>query len=191
MVEAHGGTLTVHSEGAGKGATFTVELAVCPAPAAEVSAPGAVPAAPASPLPSSNGQAPALPAPSGQGRRVLLVDDHHDTCLGMQRLLHRRGYHVTVAHSVTEGLAKAGNGETFDLLISDIGLPDGTGFELMETLRGRGGPPGIALSGYGMENDLNKSAQAGFSEHLIKPVTIDRLEAAIHRLFSTAETKEI
>ena len=188
MVEAHGGTLTVSSEGANRGATFTVELAVCPAPAAEAPAPGASPTAAVSPLPSANGQAPALPAPDGQGRRVLLVDDHHDTCLGMQRLLNRRGYQVTVAHSVAEGLAKAGNGETFDLLISDIGLPDGTGFELMETLRGRGGPPGIALSGYGMEADLNKSAQAGFSEHLIKPVTIDRLEAAMQRLFA-AETK--
>jgi CheY-like chemotaxis protein len=102
----------------------------------------------------------------------------------MQRLLNRRGYQVTVAHCVAEALAKTGEAEKFDLLISDIGLPDGTGFDLMETLRQRGGPPGIALSGYGMENDLNRSAQAGFSEHLTKPVTIDRLEAAIQRLFS-------
>ena len=67
MVEAHGGTLTVHSDGAGKGATFTVELAVCPAPAAEVPAPGAVPTAPASPLPSSNGQARHCPRPAARG----------------------------------------------------------------------------------------------------------------------------
>ncbi len=72
----------------------------------------------------------------------------------------------------------------FDLLISDLGLPDGTGFDLMNTLRERGGPPGIALSGYGMESDIDKTREAGFSEHLIKPVAIDRLEEAMRRLLS-------
>ncbi len=174
MVDAHGGHLTVVSEGTGTGATFNVELATVAAPPPE-EAPAAPPTAPAA--------AGAPKAVDGLGRSVLLVDDHLDTCLGMSRLLKRRGYKVAVAHSVTEALATA-DGETFDLLISDIGLPDGTGFDLMSTLRERGGPPGIALSGYGMESDLEKSRDAGFSEHLIKPVTIDRLDDAIRKLLA-------
>ena len=115
---------------------------------------------------------------------MLLVDDHLDTCLGMERLLKRRGYEVSVAHSVTEALACASADASFDLLISDLGLPDGTGFDLMTALRQRGGPPGIALSGFGMESDIGKSREAGFSEHLIKPVTIERLDAAMKKLFA-------
>ena len=193
MVEAHGGSLSVSSEGANKGATFTVDLHTCPAPAEEGAANlGGDPAAtladtavPASPAPAHgtrNGGA-RVTAPGG-GQRVLLVDDHEDTCLGMQRLLNRRGYRVTVAHSVAEGLAKAEKEERFDLLISDLGLPDGSGCDLMNTLRTRGGPPGIALSGYGMESDIDKTREAGFSEHLIKPVAIDRLEEAMRRLLT-------
>ena len=173
MVDAHGGHLSVVSEGTGKGATFNVELATVAAPPEE-----AAPAQPTAPA-----AARAATATEGVGRAVLLVDDHLDTCLGMSRLLKRRGYRVSVAHSVTEALATA-DGETFDLLISDIGLPDGTGFDLMSTLRERGGPPGIALSGYGMETDIEKSRDAGFSDHLIKPVTIDRLDDAIRKLLA-------
>ena len=184
MVEAHGGTLSVSSEGANRGATFTVDIHTSPAPAAEsVNGKDSDPAAtvmeasvPAKP--SANG------APTQGGRRVLLVDDHEDTLLGMQRLLGRRGYRVVVAHSVAEGLQKAKSEERFDLLISDLGLPDGSGCDLMSALRADGGPPGIALSGYGMESDISKTKEAGFSEHLIKPVAIDRLEEAMRRLLA-------
>ncbi len=177
MVEAHGGGLKVASEGAGKGATFTVELETCPAPAGDGDAD--------SPKPSGPGAVAEAAAPAaGEGRRVLLVDDHIDTCLGMERLLKRRGYRVAVAHSVAEALARASEEGEFDLLISDLGLPDGTGFDLMSELRQRGGPPGIALSGFGMESDIGKSREAGFSEHLIKPVTIDRLDAAMKKLLT-------
>jgi signal transduction histidine kinase len=184
MIQAHGGRLSAASAGLGKGATFTTDLAVCAAPAGE----GAVPAVQADPgvkprtAQPSAGTAPANTSPAtGTGHRVLLVDDHQDTCLGMRRLLDRRGYRVSIAHSVAEALAQARE-NAFDLLISDLGLPDGTGFDLMEELRRRGGPPGIALSGYGMEGDVAKSREAGFSEHLIKPVAIDRLEAAMRHL---------
>ncbi len=174
MVEAHGGQLRASSEGLGKGATFTIDLAACPAPSETPEA------APAPPQPE------AAPAPngSGLGARILVVDDHADTCLGMQRLLTRRGYQVSVAHSVAEALAAAER-SPFDLLISDLGLPDGTGFDLMHALRSRGGPPGIALSGYGMEGDVARSREAGFSEHLIKPVTLEHLEEAMRHLLGT------
>ena len=183
MVEAHGGTLSVSSPGANKGATFTVDLHASPAPAPEEAngKNGGVPAAAAAATvtaTSTNGTA------DKGGRRVLLVDDHEDTLLGMQRLLKRRGYSVVVAHSVAEGLEKARGEERFALLISDLGLPDGSGCDLMTALRADGGPPGIALSGYGMESDINKTKEAGFSEHLIKPVAIDRLEEAMRRLLA-------
>lgn len=195
MVEAHGGSLTVASEGEGKGAVFTVELATVPAPvheepaedAPELAASGRI-APPVNGVAHGERQA-VLAAFRGEGRSVLLVDDHHDTCLGMSRLLRRRGFTVAVAHSVAEALAQA-DGARFDLLISDIGLPDGTGFDLMNALRQRGGPPGIALSGYGMESDIEKSKEAGFSEHLTKPVAIDRLDAAVRRLL-TEEVGEV
>ena len=184
MVEAHGGHLTVASEGEGKGAAFTVDLLTCPAPASEQ---GERDPADLSPTPPHADGAAAgrngVPALNGGGRHILLVDDHLDTCLGMSRLLRRRGYKVAVAHSVAEAKAQAEE-ENFDLLISDIGLPDGTGFDLMNHLRTRGGPPGIALSGFGMESDIDKSKDAGFSEHLTKPVAIDRLDAAMRRLLA-------
>jgi CheY-like chemotaxis protein len=69
----------------------------------------------------------------------------------------------------------------FDLLISDIALPDGTGMDLMIQLRAIANVPGIAISGFGNDGDIERSLQAGFSEHLIKPIKLDKLEAAIDR----------
>jgi len=69
----------------------------------------------------------------------------------------------------------------FDLLISDVALPDGTGMELMMQLRAISKIPGIAISGFGNHGDIEKSLEAGFSEHLIKPVKLETLEAAIER----------
>jgi CheY-like chemotaxis protein len=113
--------------------------------------------------------------------RLLVVDDHQDTCLGMKMMLERRGYRVTVAHSATEAVAKSAE-EAFDLMISDIGLPDRSGYELMAELRASKSMRGIALSGFGMENDISRARDAGFSEHLTKPINIERLEAVIHNL---------
>jgi CheY-like chemotaxis protein len=86
-----------------------------------------------------------------------------------------------VAHSADQAVEKAGE-ENFDLLISDIGLPDRSGYELMKELRASKGLRGIALSGFGMENDVNRARAAGFSEHLTKPINFERLEEVIHNL---------
>ena len=74
----------------------------------------------------------------------------------------------------------------FDLLISDVALPDGTGLELMMQLHAISNIPGIAISGFGNNGDVERSLQAGFSEHLIKPVKLDTLEAAIERALQGA-----
>jgi CheY-like chemotaxis protein len=109
------------------------------------------------------------------------VDDHHDTCLGMKMMLERRGYHITLAHSAEEALEEAGKAK-FDLLISDIGLPDRSGYELMHELQQSSGLRGIALTGFGTEHDVNRARDAGFSEHLTKPINFERLEEAIQSL---------
>ena len=103
-------------------------------------------------------------------------------------ILERRGYHVAVAHSAEQAAEKA-RSQDFDLLISDIGLPDRSGYELMQELRSQG-LPGIALSGFGMENDVNRARDAGFAEHLTKPINFDRLEEVIQQLLSRATTSD-
>jgi signal transduction histidine kinase/CheY-like chemotaxis protein len=169
MVKAHGGTITVASAGVSQGSTFSVVLNTVPAPAEVQSV------------------KPAILPRDGQGKRaarkghLLVVDDHHDTCIGMKMLLERRGYQITLAHTADQALEKA-EAEKFDLLISDIGLPDRSGYELMQELRAKSKLRGIAMSGFGMENDILKARAAGFSEHLTKPINFDRLDETIRSL---------
>ncbi len=169
MVLAHGGTISAFSAGKDRGATFTIRLATIATP---------------TPLERDlqpDGHAPTtVPAPSGRIPRLLVVDDHADTCTGMKMILERRGYDITVAHTADQASEKARN-QKFDLLISDIGLPDRSGYELMQELSGRG-LRGIALSGFGMESDINRARASGFSEHLTKPINFERLEQAIRHL---------
>jgi CheY-like chemotaxis protein len=122
----------------------------------------------------------------GTGPRVLVVDDHVDTCTGMKMMMERRGYRVTVAHTADQAVKKAAH-EEFDLVISDIGLPDRSGYELMQELSATKNLRGIALSGFGMENDVSRARAAGFSEHLTKPINFDRLEEAIQMLLAEPE----
>ena len=169
MVRAHGGSIAVKSPGPGQGATFSVILNTVPAP--RVAQPAAAPA----PLPNEE-----KAKPDRKGH-LLVVDDHHDTCVGMKLLLERRGYRITLAHTADQAIEKA-QVEKFDLLISDIGLPDRSGYELMKELRAKSALRGIALSGFGMENDVNKARAAGFSTHLTKPINFERLDEAIRSL---------
>jgi signal transduction histidine kinase len=184
MVDAHNGRIQVQSEGKDKGATFSIILQTVPAPAGvpEKGEPGKVG--------SSNAMAalpPTISDHDGQQEisrtqhRLLVVDDHKDTCLGMKMLLERHGYQITLAHTAEQAVAKA-NAEHFDLIISDIGLPGRSGYELMRELRNSMGLRGIALSGYGAEHDVNKARAAGFSDHLTKPINFERLEEAIRCL---------
>src|SRR5688572_3948346 len=115
---------------------------------------------------------------SRPGRRILVVDDHRDTLRSMQLLLTRLGYQVLAAENMTEALRIADEKE-FDILLSDIGLPDGSGLELIRHIRKTRNVPALALSGFGMDEDLQRSRDAGFSDHLIKPVSMDRLQSAI------------
>ena len=166
LVEMHGGKIHAYSAGRNQGATFAVELPLAPA-ALHKNGGNGQPAAPAK-LPD-------------RGVCILLVEDHSDTARAMTTLLNRRGYDVRRAANMAEALKEANN-RKFDVLVSDIGLPDGSGLELMRQLLEKGPVKGIALSGFGMEEDVNRSRQAGFSEHLTKPIDFKQLEAAIARV---------
>jgi signal transduction histidine kinase/CheY-like chemotaxis protein len=170
IADAHDSELFGHSAGRDQGATFTLKMKVAPSPDA------AGLAAATRPQPRE-----VLPRTQNDHKlRILLVDDHKDTVRTLNLLLTRLGYAVESAESVNEALAAA-NKSHFDLLVSDIGLPDGSGLDLMRRIREKQQIDGIALSGFGMEDDLRKSREAGFVDHLIKPVNLDRLQAALRR----------
>jgi CheY-like chemotaxis protein len=174
LVDAMGGRISAESEGPGRGATFRVELQPAPCPAAKS------PAAPAAD--KSDGQAPASLARPAERLRILLVDDHVDTSKVMARLLSRNGYHVRTAGTLRAAV-EAVVSDPVDLVISDLGLPDGSGHDLMRRLRAsHDGVKGIALSGYGTDEDVRKSHAAGFATHLTKPTDFDRLLETIREL---------
>lgn len=112
--------------------------------------------------------------------QLLLVEDHADTAGMMKAFFESIGYSLKIATSVASALELAAN-ECFNLVISDIGLPDASGYDLMKQLRDRHGLHGIALSGYGMAADIERSQEVGFIDHLVKPVDFARLDTAIRR----------
>ena len=114
--------------------------------------------------------------------RILLVEDHDDTARVLSKLLSLSGYAVCTTGTCAGAIELCGQ-QQFDLLISDVGLPDGSGYDLMrEILARRCVSKGIAVSGYGNDEDVEQSIRAGFSEHLVKPVAFDTLRAAIRRV---------
>jgi len=166
LAQAHGGTLTAQSDGRNRGSTFLLSMqTISPTEGLDVPA-------------KTTGER------SRQGLRILLVDDHEDTCTALEKLLVRRGHLVAATHNMRSAMEAAVRNQ-FDLLISDIALPDGNGMELMMQMRAISKIPGIAISGFGNNGDIERSLQAGFAEHLIKPVKLDALEAAIERAIAT------
>jgi DNA-binding response OmpR family regulator len=162
-VDLHGGSLTAASDGPGRGARFTVGLATVPAPA--------------------EGRPP--PAVSrlrdGRALKILFVEDNPDTLRTLTRLLRASGFLVEPAASVRAALDAAAR-DRFDLLVSDIGLSDGSGLDVARHVRGRYGVRGIAFSGYGSDEDVRASLEAGFEHHLVKPVDFAALTGLIRSM---------
>ena len=159
LVEAHKGTITAQSAGQNKGSTFVLVFPTCAKVETQI--------APA--------LSPRLAA--RQPMRILLVEDHEDTNRSLTSLLRRRGYHVQSALTFQSALELSAK-EKFDVLISDLGLPDGSGIDLIQKLVSR--PPlGIALTGFGMEQDIRKSREVGFQHHLVKPIDLNKLDFLI------------
>lgn len=163
LVDLHQGEISVHSAGPGHGSAFTAGFPTVAPPsgtdAVSQHASGEV----AAPL------------------RILLVEDHPDTNETLTMLLELRGYSVVSALNVTAGKQRAAEQE-FDVLISDLGLPDGKAAEVLDEVVTRYSAIGIALSGYGMEHDITASRESGFSHHLVKPVEVGRLDSILREI---------
>jgi len=167
IMDLHGGTIRAESQGLGRGATFVIEFPRN-APAGEQN----------SPRPAMSPDVPATPL------RLLLVEDHADTARLLSRILGSMGYTVVAARTAAHALELAAS-QHFDLIISDVGLPDESGYEMMKRITTLRPIKGIAISGFGMEEDIRLSREAGFVEHIIKPVDIAQLQAAIRRVAET------
>jgi PAS domain S-box-containing protein len=167
LVELHSGDIQAASDGPGKGSTFTITLPL----ANSIGKNGG-----SSPEKSDDVETPGKIQKSGL--RILLVEDHEPTRNSLTQLLLLRRHKVMAAASLGEARAAAKK-EKFDLLISDIGLPDGTGFDLMKELRDNYGLKGIALTGFGTEQDISRSRESGFVTHLTKPIRMSSLEDAL------------
>ncbi|MGB8354970.1 MAG: ATP-binding protein, partial [Chthoniobacteraceae bacterium] len=165
LVDALGGTISATSDGPGTGASMTVTFPTVP--------------------PSQRSTLMSMQGADDQKRslKILLLEDHGHTSQVMSRLLKIQGYDVHPAASVESGkeLVKE---QRFDLLLCDLGLPDGTGMDFLREVRKFDQTPAIALSGFGMEEDIARCMEAGFNAHLTKPIDIQRLEAIIRQVTS-------
>jgi signal transduction histidine kinase len=163
LVEAHEGLISAQSDGPDRGSKFTARFPTCEPTVVHES----------TFQPQSTAKRKLL--------RLLLVEDHEDTNRSLTKMLRRRGYEVHPAYDIRSALDLAANNQ-FDVLVSDIGLPDGSGTDLFQTLRGQHRFFGIALSGYGMEEDIRRSREVGFLHHLVKPVDLNKLDSIIQEV---------
>lgn len=174
LVELHGGTIEADSQGEGQGATFTIVLPLIPASAFEAKLA----------TPTVN---PAIL----EGIRVLVVDDNADTRTLLAFLLEEYGATVTAAAAASEALASL---EEFmpDILVSDIGMPEEDGYDLIRKIRSRacnqgGEIPALALSAYATESDQQQAQAAGYQQHLAKPVDPEAVVSAIYKLVKRSQ----
>jgi signal transduction histidine kinase len=184
LVELHGGTVWAHSEGPGRGADFTVRLPLAtvepappPEPAAVRSEPGAT-------------RTPFDPRLRLDRLRILVVDDQEDARVLLDRVLTERGAEVATAASVADAV-RCLEGARFDILISDIGMPDEDGYQLIQRVRsmsaGQGGDiPALALTAYARVEDQEKALESGFDLHLTKPIDTVQLIEAVSTLADAA-----
>jgi len=165
LVEMHGGTILAQSAGRNQGSTFIIDLPLALEPNHRLGT-------------QHRPESREMPGEAFAKTSVLLVEDHEATRAVLSQLLTARNYKVFTAGSIGSARQIARQ-NTFDFLISDIGLPDGDGTDLMNELHESQGLKGIAMTGYGMEKDIERGKAAGFVMHLTKPVSIQSLESAL------------
>jgi signal transduction histidine kinase len=166
LTEMHGGTVSVHSDGAGKGCEFTVRLPVMASPLAVLS--------------KQRKEAGAVP--EIEPRRILVADDNHDAAEALSLQLQLAGHDVRTAHDGAEALAVATAFDP-DIVLLDLGMPKMDGYEAARRLRVRSTEGRkltlIALTGWGQQQDRDRTADAGFDAHLVKPVAEAQLFRAL------------
>jgi CheY-like chemotaxis protein len=167
----HGGTVTAQSPGPHCGATFTITLPTAAAPAQR-----------------SQAVLPEHVHPAGV-LNILLIEDHVDTAEVMAQLIRTLGHDVTTVGRVDDALA-ATQLQEFDLVISDVGLPDGTGLDFIMAYREHWDAPAVALTGFGTDEDVRRCLAAGFTSHLTKPVNFAQLEAMIESAINLKAQKQ-
>jgi CheY-like chemotaxis protein len=181
LVESHGGTITVHSDGPGKGATFTVRLPRLRAQEVALSE-----------LPDPVARCTDKPL---AGLCILAVDDEPDSREYLQRLLAEQGADIVSVGSATEALqALTADAGRYNLLVSDIGMPGLTGYDLIEAVRQRlkvdaRHLPAVALTAFARREDSARALDKGFQRHLAKPVQVGRLIGAIRQLTGRQQTR--
>jgi len=168
LLELQGGAISVHSEGLNRGASFKLSLATVDSPKV------------------TTVSQPTTDQRSARSLQLLVVDDHPQTLRVLASLLRKQGHKVLTAECVQAAI-KLLEDERFDGLISDIGLPDGNGCDVMRAAKARQSLVGIALSGFGMEEDVRRSLDAGFEHHLTKPIDFQELERFLGTMASRAD----
>lgn len=176
LAQAHGGDVTVASDGPGTGAAFTLALPLAIVPEAVTT--------------TAELRRDALATTRGAGARLLLVEDHPDTAAAVVTLLRSLDFEPVVAHSVAEGIRRFHADRGVAAVITDLGLPDGSGAELLQQLQAHYGaealPPCLVMSGFGMQHDIERSLALGFAAHLVKPVSSERLAEALGQALARA-----
>lgn len=166
LVELHDGSIVAESQGSSRGSVFTVTLPVMAA------------------LASDRGEAPAAQPSKQAPCRILLVDDNVDFAMSLALLLETLGHSVSVAHDASEALAIASE-QAPEFAFLDLGLPRVSGYDLARQLRANPATANtvlIALSGWGQQQDRERSKEAGFALHLVKPIELQGIEAALRTL---------
>ncbi len=169
LVKLHGGSVSAQSEGRGMGSRFTVRLPLAKTRKS---------------TPSRETQAVAAQTSAAAGRRILIVDDNRDAAHLLAEFLGLRGYLVEVAHDGPSALELAASVRP-EVALLDIGLPGMTGYELAVRLRERPDLSGmklVAVTGYGQQTDRMRSHEAGFDEHLVKPLDLEALRVLLDRM---------
>jgi PAS domain S-box-containing protein len=163
LVDLHNGLITVGSRGRSYGATFTVILDTVPDQVGRSGVPARLPHRPSKPL------------------RILLVEDHVDTRRTLCRLLRHFGHEISEADCSQRALEIV-RAKTFDVVLSDIGLPDGSGYDIISQAKRKQMVTGVALTGFGTDEDIRRGREAGFDFHLIKPVDFHELRSVLDQV---------
>lgn len=164
LMQQHGGRIAASSDGRGTGSTFTISMPVA-----------------AEDAPQPPGPHVQAPAPAAGRKRVLLVEDNEDAAVALAMCLEEYGYVVHHVATCADALRTAG-AQSFDAVLTDLGLPDGSGIEVGRALSPR--LPVVALSGYGREQDRRRSAEAGFAGHLVKPADPAEVHAKLTQVLA-------